>query len=674
MIVKNKYLQNNLLYIAKITFSMKTQKHLLKYFLFCWISLFGFIKLSTAAECDPLDNSNNENGCLVSTNNLSYDLIGDITLVNIPDYAITFDSANGNTITNTGDMLVPAAIIGGNAINFADSNNNTFTQIGNIINLSAPGGRGINLENSDSNTISMVGNISTKGFAIYSDSNSDNNIINYDGIISLNTNFYDGARISGESNTVSLSGQINTSEDVMAGVRIYGDSNSVVINSDMNLNGFLNKGLYVAADSNEITINGDVVISGAGGTGIHIASGNNNTIHVNGNILIDSSTYAVNIDGVSRNNTVVIGNGAIITGILQDGGTNSSLQFNHGAGKSYAYSTVGSWNITDLNNRPMVEGSAYAMGIGSIETAGHELYQRNFQLNQSINDRLLAYHTNTAAPYWMNTYYGHNGRGNNTNLSSNNQQFSNHRSGVNLGYRIDKWEQPIEVLFNYEANNMNHDNFSHKVDSDSFMLGLLLPNAYTLHNGHLSFKTLAGMSDNRGDRTVLTNDANYNGVRNIKSDFSTKYFTVGAEWLKTLFQNETINLHALVGLDINNQFTESYNEDAYFKIDSRNLTQLESKILLMGRMQPFAAYPFEIMANVGIENRNLISGKQQKYQINNTDVNYTHSNTYNTYYTAGLGINYKIKPTIDAYVDLKTFDSADNIYYSSGSVGIRGSF
>lgn len=651
----------------------------LLFILLLFIPIHSFALLGVP-ECDSNDATVNINGCSVSNNNTSYNLSGDVT--GIGEAGVNDDdgiiiTGTSNTVNFIGNILVNDAY----GLNFtATSSSNIFEMIGNISSVGTSS-YGAILNSSSNNTLTLTGNIEMTGdysFGINIRS-SDFNTITYAGDIAVNYNLGSprGFNLAGsDNNSIFSSGNISSSSSNAYGVHIdSSNSNTVTMNSNISLTGSTSDGIYIEGASNSITLNGNISTSASTSNGIQIEYGTGNTIHIFGNIFANSLSNAIVINGVSSNNEIIIEENALITGDINNNGTgDATLKINHGTGKSYAYRTSGNWNISDLNNRPIVTGSAYAMGVGIIETAAHELYQRNYQLNQSLNDRLLAYHNNNASPYWIDTYYGHNGRGNNSDLSSNNQQFSNHRNGVNLGYRVDKWEQPIEVLFNYEASNISHDNFSHKINSDSFMLGLLLPNAYKLHNGNLSFKTFIGLSDNRGDRTVLTNHSNYNGFRNVGSNFNSKYIMVGADWIKTLFQNEKFKLNTLVGLGFNNQFTESYNEESYFKINSRSMTQLESKILLLGSIKPYAAYPFEISANLGIENRNLVSGKQQKYEINNTNVNYTHSNTHNTYYSAGFGLNYKIKPSIDVYLNYKTYNSEDNIYYSSGNLGISGTF
>ena len=294
-------------------------------------------------------------------------------------------------------------------------------------------------------------------------------------------------------------------------------------------------------------------------------------------------------------------------------------------------------------------------------------------MNQTLQQRQLANYKGNATPYWINSYYNESSRSGSSNLSSNNLQFSNHRSGINLGYRVTQYEQPIELLFNYENSSMNHDDFNHQISSDSMMAGVFIPKIKQLAGGDLSVNAMVGISDFRGNRKVMTNSSGYSGMRTIGSDYQAKHYVVGIGWLTELDKTEKFQSYLSLGADINHQRMESYREEAYYKFDSRDITQLQTRMTLAVDAQPFNNQ-LNINVNLGIENINMIAGTQQGLYLNNTKTGYSHMNQTNTYLTSSLNISYPFTNTISAYAGYQYFDSGDDIKMSSGQIGVSGSF
>jgi hypothetical protein len=77
---------------------------------------------------------------------------------------------------------------------------------------------------------------------------------------------------------------------------------------------------------------------------------------------------------------------------------------------------------------------------------------------------------------------------------------------------------------------------------------------------------------------------------------------------------------------------------------------------------------------VGVERRDLISGENQHYAINNTAVSYNDTNQGNTYRTVNAGAYYPLTPTVKAYAQVRYYDSVKDIDSLSGSIGISGQF
>jgi len=631
--------------------------------------------MSFAAACAD---GANAAGCTIGTTEIDYTLTGDIA----PASGVTGIQFTSGATTNTTTLTGDISTTGPNArgLYLYSSTSNTTTLTGDIT-TTGDGAYGLFLIGSDSNTTSLTGDISTTGSlanGLYLNTSDSNTTTLTGNITTTGADARGLYLLASGSNTTTLTGDISTTGDYAYGLLFSGsNSNTTTLTGDISTTGYSALGLYlVSSDSNTTNITGDISTTGDYAFGVYLLGSDSNTINLTGSLsATGAGSYAIYAHSTSDNNTITFNQGSQIIGGLYNDGTNNTLKLNLGAGRSYALETTGSssWTIEDLNNRPMVTGSAYGIGVGNMETQGHEMYQRTYQVNQTLQQRQLANYKGNATPYWINSYYNESSRSGSSNLSSNNLQFSNHRSGVNLGYRVTQYEQPIELLFNYENSSMNHDDFNHQISSDSMMVGVLMPNIQHIAGGELSVNAMLGISDFRGNRQVMTNSAGYSGMRTIGSDYQAKHYVVGAGWLKALFKGEMLQTYLNIGADINHQRMESYREEAYYKFDSRDITQLQTRMTLATDVQPFNNQ-LNINVNLGVENRNMIAGTQQGLSLNNTKSGYSHMNQSNTYLTSSLNISYPFTNTILAYAGYQYFDSGDDIKMSSGQIGVSGSF
>ena len=627
----------------------------------------------------------NPGGCqLENSTGVSVSITGDINTDE--GAAITIRGGSDNTLTSSGNINVVEDVLS-SGVQLDNTSGNRVTINGDINIFGERGGllaEGIFvLDDSYDNTI-QTGNITISGeedavgIYIYNFGTSSlgNTIQTGDITISGGDDGGYGIFLDGAWNDTIVTGNISIEDPFAAGIiAVDSDGVSIQVNGDISLIGGDTVAIGLEdSDSTSITVSGDI-------TTAHdaievIGDSDSNTININGQISANAGDdAAIYVNSTSDNNTFTLNQGSVIDGRLHNDGSNNTLKLNLGAGRSYALETTGSssWTIEDLNNRPMVTGSAYGIGVGNMETQGHEMYQRTYQINQTLQQRQLANYKGNATPYWINSYYNESSRSGSANLSSNNLQFSNHRSGINLGYRVTQYEQPIELLFNYENSSMNHDDFNHQISSDSMMVGVLMPNIQHIAGGELSVNAMVGISDFRGNRQVMTNSAGYSGMRTIGSDYQAKHYVVGAGWLKALFKGEMLQTYVNIGADINHQRMESYREEAYYKFDSRDITQLQTRMTLAVDAQPFNNQ-LNINVNLGVENRNMIAGTQQGLSLNNTKTEYSHMNQTNTYLTSSLNISYPFTNTISAYAGYQYFDSGDDIKMSSGQIGVSGSF
>ena len=490
----------------------------------------------------------------------------------------------------------------------------------------------------------MTGNITTTGTAAY-------------GIYLLNYS------ASTSSNTVNMTGNITTSGNDGDGIYLYNYSGST--------------------NSNTVNMTGNITTSGSGASGIYLfnysGSTSSNTVNIAGRIsATGSNSYAIDsfsYDSTSSN-TVQLNKGSSVIGVISGSGTSSAnnfLKLNLGAGASYSFATTG-FTVQDLNGRPMVTGSAHATGVGNVSTASQSLYERTSQITQSIDDRLRTYDAkqNTSQDFWVNTYYSDSSRGG-QGLSGSNLSFNQYRSGITAGFNVKNSYTPTELIVNYEHGKLNIDEGNQGISSNSVMAGALFPDIKKLFTGTLSAKAMVGYSDFSGDRKVLTNDIAFNGSRNVTASYQSSHLTIGSAWTKTLYQTDKIILDTLVGIYLNTQHINSYSESDLFKWNGRTINQLQERVTLGMEIKPLVK-PLTLFGRVGIERRDLISGENQNYAINNTAVSYNDSNQRNTYATLNAGAYYPLTPTVKAYAQVRYYDSTKDIDSISGSIGISGQF
>jgi hypothetical protein len=226
---------------------------------------------------------------------------------------------------------------------------------------------------------------------------------------------------------------------------------------------------------------------------------------------------------------------------------------------------------------------------------------------------------------------------------------------------------------NYEHGKLNIDEGNQGITSNSVMAGTLFPDIKKLFTGTLSAKAMVGYSDFSGDRKVLTNDVAFNGSRNVTASYQSSHLTFGSAWTKTLYQTDKVILDTLVGIDLNTQHINSYSESDLFKWNGRTINQLQERVTLGMEIKPLVK-PLTLFSRVGIERRDLLSGENQNYAINNTAVSYNDSNQRNTYATLNAGAYYPLTPTVKAYAQVRYYDSVKDIDSLSGSIGISGQF
>jgi hypothetical protein len=646
-------------------------------FLFCLAILFSFKSMAT---CDTSGTP------IISSGTYTTNIVICTPFSN----AIDLTGSSGEAI-KTVNMTGNIETYGGSAkgiyfYNGLDYKTNTVNMTG-IILTRTTGDHGIYLWNQygtyNINIVNMTGNIETTDA--------------YAQGISLNNN---GNPSNNNTNTVNMTGNIETNGFGAPSIYLYNDtensSNTVNMRGNILTTGEEARGIeltnYETSNTNTVHITGNIETRGAYAASIYLENGNdvssNNTNNVNmtGRISATGANsyaiYAINYNS-SDTNTVQLNKGSSVIGRIFGAisgfdddvayTANNFLKLNLGAGASYSFATTG-FTVQDLNGRPMVAGSAHAAGVGNVVTASQSLYERTSQVTQSLDDRLRTYDSkqNTSQDFWINTYYSDSNRGG-QGLSGSNLSFNQYRSGITAGFNVKNSYTPTELIVNYEHGKLNIDEGNQGISSNSVIAGALFPDIKKLFTGTLSAKALIGYSDFSGDRKVLTNDVAFNGSRNVTASYQSSHLTIGSAWTKTLYQTDKMILDTLVGIDLNTQHINSYSESDLFKWNSRTINQLQERVTLGMEMKPFVK-PLTLFGRVGVERRDLISGENQNYAINNTAVSYNDSNQRNTYATLNAGAYYPLTPTVKAYAQVRYYDSTKDIDSLSGSIGISGQF
>lgn len=589
--------------------------------------------------------------CVINVSNLTQPSIGMQT------------AGNGDCLVNQGSISITNVYNGnGQYQDMLDGmlishNNNTASNYGTIIST----GAGISNIGSSSNAVINYGVITA--FVGISSGYGVGHITNYGNIFPTTG----GTGIEGGQAVANL-GIIYSS----AGGNVWGidnnHDNSLVNNSGIIeiSNGSSAVGVFLHQNNSTFTNSGKVTVRGDNSFAILIS-----------NYVIYGAYYdTTGSNFIGRNNTVNLLKGSVIVGDIHASPNvvGARLNINLGAGATYAYSVTGPWTVTDLDNRPMITGSAYAAGIGAQETASEILYQRTSAITSSLDRRLRSYAADEVdnQPYWLDVYYSDVSRNSGGNYSTQ-TAFSNYNYGITAGFKLPSEITPLELIVNVAQSNLNIDSGNQKIDSTSLMAGVLAPNLADVLGAKLSAKAMAGYADHDGDRKVMTNSLLYDGSRQIKSDYNSYYGVVGAALTRVHPITDHLNADVLVGLDLNTQRVESYKETDYFAWDGRTLTQLQSRVQA-GLDYRFNENKASVFARVGAENRNLIGGAIQDYEINNTNVSFNTNNKNDTYLTEQIGVRAQLEKHISLYGVFSKLHSADSVNTVQGNIGLRADF
>jgi hypothetical protein len=379
---------------------------------------------------------------------------------------------------------------------------------------------------------------------------------------------------------------------------------------------------------------------------------------------IQGGTFSIYNNKVG--NTINLNKGSVIIGTIHSS-TDVTLNMNVGASKSYAYTTSGAGTITlnDLNNRPAVKGSAFAINIGSMEMAGENLYQKTANITDAI-DRNVKNNKDT----WVEPYYSESTRDSGGD-SSQIRKFKNNKQGVNAGFKVENSATPLQIIFNVDQTKNNIDSSEHIINSDSVMIGLTAPSYAKYEGFDVSVKGLVGYANSKTDRKILDNTTT-TGARTLTGEYDSYYALVGSALSKNYNLDKDLNANLTLGVDLTSEFRDSYSENLYFKYNSLDLVQLQPRI--QSEFIKTTGKDSNVFLTAGVGAREILSGKTQKYSMNNTGVSFTAPNSGDYYASLAAGTNMNVAANVNFYtlVSAKMSDRDTETYQAS--IGLKGTF
>ena len=417
--------------------------------------------------------------------------------------------------------------------------------------------------------------------------------------------------------------------------------------------------------SNSGTI--EAVATGTGAYGIVVGTGGTITT-LNNSGTISAATASIVIASSGVIGEINLNEGSVIIGDIYSLSTTSyTLNMDVGASKSYYISTggTGTFTVTDLDNRPVVAGSAYAINIGSMEMASENLFQKTSNITNSISRNV-----NQNNDVWVEPYYSETTR-DSKGSSSEIRKFKNIKEGLNAGWSLKNSDKQSQIVLNVDQTENDIDDKEHKITSKGMMIGLVSPNYSNIGNLDISTKALVGFGKSETERKLLDSTSS-TGERVLEGDYYSLFGNLGASVSNKNNFGKFSSLNLVLGADINSEMRESFNETLYNEYDELILVQLQP------RLEADLTLGFSERSNVflktGIEAREIISGKTQDYSMGGTKVSYTTATPSDVYASVSVGANLNIYNDIDFFAVASARSSEEKTESYQASFGIKGKF
>jgi hypothetical protein len=142
---------------------------------------------------------------------------------------------------------------------------------------------------------------------------------------------------------------------------------------------------------------------------------------------------------------------------------------------------------------------------------------------------------------------------------------------------------------------------------------------------------------------------------------------------KSYALTDSLNADMLAGFDVDIQSVSSYRESIYFQWDSRTMAQLQSR-LQAGLSTNHLNNTLSFFGRVGVEQRDLVSGRTQNYQMFGTNYTFNGGRIDNTYLTGQVGTSYQMNKKVQIFGLVSSANDLKSIQAIQGNFGIRTSF
>ena len=411
----------------------------------------------------------------------------------------------------------------------------------------------------------------------------------------------------------------------------------------------------------------EAVATGTGAYGIVVNTGGTiTTLNNSGTISAATASIAIASSGVIGE--INLNEGSVIIGDIYSLSTTSyTLNMDVGASKSYYISTggTGTFTVTDLDNRPVVAGSAIAINIGSMEMASENLFQKTSNITNSISRNV-----NQDNDVWVEPYYSETTR-DTKGSSSEIRKFKNVKEGLNAGWSLKNSNKQTQIVLNVDQTENDIDDKEHKITSKGMMIGMVSPNYSNIGNLDISTKGLVGFGKSETERKLLDSTSS-TGERVLEGDYYSLFANLGTAITNKNNFGKFSSLNLVLGADINSEMRESFNETLYNEYDEFILVQFQPRLeadLTLGFSERS-----NIFIKTGIEAREIISGKTQDYSMGGTKVSYTTATPSDVYGSVSAGANLNIYNDIDFFAVASARSSEENTESYQASFGIKGKF
>jgi hypothetical protein len=300
-----------------------------------------------------------------------------------------------------------------------------------------------------------------------------------------------------------------------------------------------------------------------------------------------------------------------------------------------------------------------------MEISGENLYQKTANITDAI-DRNVKNNNDT----WVEPYYSDSTRDSGGN-SSQIRQFKNNKQGVNAGFKVENSATPLQVIFNVDQTKNNIDSSEHVINGDGVMIGLVAP-SYAKYEGiDVSVKGLVGYASNKTDRKILDNTSS-TGERTLTGKYNSYNAVIGLALSKNYNLAKDLNNNLTLGVDLTSEFRDSYSENLYFKYNSLDLVQLQPRI--QSEYIKTTGKDSNVFLTAGVGAREVLSGKTQKYSMNNTGVSFTTPNSGDYYASLAVGTNMNVVGNVNFYTLLSAKMSDRDTETYQASIGLKGTF